>query len=134
MSSLVKDVSTMESRMALLQKENERLKQESAGYKRMRSLASMGELTKILSSVGEIKRKLEEFSKNVTGILMSLPVDNLELTVRTVNCLAEVNIFSVEDLIKHAERELVTLNMGKKTINEIRNVLAQHGLSLSEQL
>ena len=134
MSSLVKDVSTMESRMALLQKENERLKQESAGYKRMRSLASMGELTKILSSVGEIKRKLEEFSKNVTGILMSLPVDNLELTVRTVNCLAEVNIFSVEDLIKHAERELVTLNMGKKTINEIRNVLAQHGLSLSEKL
>jgi len=136
--SLASDVSNLESRVALLQKENERLKQESAGYRRMRSLVSMEALTKNLALVGEIRGKLEEFSKNrtdiLTGILMSLSVEDLELTVRAVNCLATEKIFSVEDLTKRTESELLKLpNLGKKAIREIKDVLAERGLSLSKE-
>ena len=90
--SLANDVSNLEIKVARLEKENERLKQENDSCDRIRSRASVEALTKILASVGEIREKLEEVSKNVAGILMFLPVDDLELTVRTVNCLAAEKI------------------------------------------
>ena len=113
------------------------MKQESASYDRMRSHVSTGALTKNLALVGEIKEKLEEFSKNITdiltGILMSLSVEDLGLTVRAVNCLAAEKIFLVEDLTKRTELELMTPTMGKKTINEIKEALAEYGLSLRKK-
>ncbi len=132
--SLANDVSNLEIKVARLEKENERLKQENDSCDRIRSRASVEALTKILASVGEIREKLEEVSKNVAGILMFLPVDDLELTVRTVNCLAAEKIFLVEDLTKHAEFELLkTPNLGKKAVNEIKEALAEYGLSLRKE-
>src|ERR1043165_6324513 len=63
------------------------------------------------------------------------PVDDLELTVRSANCLKAENIFYIGDLIQRTEFELLkTPNLGKKSLTEIKDVLAQHGLSLGMRL
>ena len=63
------------------------------------------------------------------------PVDELELTVRSANCLKAENIFYIGDLIQRTEVELLkTPNLGKKSLTEIKDVLASHGLSLGIQL
>lgn len=60
-----------------------------------------------------------------------LPVDDLELTVRSANCLKAENIYYIGDLVKRTEVELLkTPNLGKKSLNEIKNVLKIRGLSL----
>ena len=59
------------------------------------------------------------------------PVDDLELTVRAANCLKAENIYYIGDLIQRTEVELLkTPNLGKKSLTEIKDVLASHGLSL----
>ncbi len=63
------------------------------------------------------------------------PVDELELTVRSANCLKAENIYYIGDLIQRTEVELLrTPNLGKKSLTEIKDVLASHGLSLGIQL
>ena len=63
------------------------------------------------------------------------PVDDLELTVRSANCLKAENIFYIGDLIQRTEVELLkTPNLGKKSLTEIKDVLAQHELSLGMKL
>jgi DNA-directed RNA polymerase subunit alpha len=63
------------------------------------------------------------------------PVDDLELTVRSANCLKAENIYYIGDLVQHTETELLkTPNLGKKSLTEIKDVLASHGLSLGIQL
>ncbi|MFI4956182.1 MAG: DNA-directed RNA polymerase subunit alpha [Gammaproteobacteria bacterium] len=58
-------------------------------------------------------------------------VDDLELTVRSANCLKAENIFYIGDLIQRTENELLkTPNLGKKSLNEIKEVLSARGLSL----
>jgi len=58
------------------------------------------------------------------------PVDDLELTVRSANCLKAENIYYIGDLIQRTEVELLkTPNLGKKSLTEIKDVLASHGLS-----
>ena len=59
------------------------------------------------------------------------PVDDLELTVRSANCLKAENINNIGDLVRRTEVELLkTPNLGKKSLNEIKEVLAAHGLEL----
>ncbi|CAN5451825.1 DNA-directed RNA polymerase subunit alpha [soil metagenome] len=59
------------------------------------------------------------------------PVDDLELTVRSANCLKAENIYYIGDLIQRTENELLkTPNLGRKSLNEIKEVLASRGLSL----
>ncbi len=59
------------------------------------------------------------------------PVDDLELTVRSANCLKAENIYYIGDLVQRTEPELLkTPNLGKKSLNEIKDVLAMHSLSL----
>ncbi|MDY6322666.1 MAG: DNA-directed RNA polymerase subunit alpha [Succinivibrio sp.] len=59
------------------------------------------------------------------------PVDDLELTVRSANCLKAENIIYIGDLVQRTEVELLkTPNLGKKSLTEIKDVLAQRGLSL----
>lgn len=59
------------------------------------------------------------------------PVDDLELTVRSANCLKAENINNIGDLVRRTEVELLkTPNLGKKSLNEIKEVLATHGLEL----
>ncbi|MGC1951805.1 MAG: DNA-directed RNA polymerase subunit alpha [Gammaproteobacteria bacterium] len=63
------------------------------------------------------------------------PVDDLELTVRSANCLKAENIYYVGDLIQRTEVELLkTPNLGKKSLTEIKDVLATRGLSLGMRL
>jgi DNA-directed RNA polymerase subunit alpha len=63
------------------------------------------------------------------------PIDDLELTVRSANCLKAENIYYIGDLIQRTEVELLkTPNLGKKSLTEIKEVLAQRGLSLGMRL
>lgn len=62
-------------------------------------------------------------------------VDDLELTVRSANCLKAENIFFIGDLIQRNETDLLkTPNLGKKSLTEIKDVLATKGLSLGMRL
>ncbi len=63
------------------------------------------------------------------------PVDELELTVRSANCLKAENIYYIGDLIQRTETELLkTPNLGRKSLNEIKEVLASRGLTLGGRL
>ncbi|WP_405240266.1 DNA-directed RNA polymerase subunit alpha [Lentisalinibacter orientalis] len=63
------------------------------------------------------------------------PVDELELTVRSANCLKAESINYIGDLVQRTEVELLrTPNLGKKSLTEIKDVLESHGLSLGMQL
>ena len=63
------------------------------------------------------------------------PVDDLELTVRSANCLKAENIYYIGDLIQRSENELLkTPNLGRKSLNEIKEVLASRGLTLGMRL
>ncbi|MBE0439799.1 MAG: DNA-directed RNA polymerase subunit alpha [Gammaproteobacteria bacterium] len=62
-------------------------------------------------------------------------IDELDLTVRSANCLKAENIYYVGDLIQRGEMELLkTPNLGKKSLTEIKDVLASKGLSLGMHL
>lgn len=75
-----------------------------------------------------------EASTQVNPALMR-PIDELELTVRSANCLKAENIYYVGDLVQRSEVELMkTPNLGKKSLNEIKDVLEQQGLSLGMEL
>jgi DNA-directed RNA polymerase subunit alpha len=63
------------------------------------------------------------------------PVDDLELTVRSANCLKAESIYYIGDLVQRTEVELLkTPNLGKKSLTEIKDVLASRGLSLGLRL
>ncbi len=63
------------------------------------------------------------------------PVDDLELTVRSANCLKAEQIYYIGDLVQRSEPHLLkTPNLGKKSLQEIKDVLAQRGLSLGTKL
>ena len=63
------------------------------------------------------------------------PIDDLELTVRSANCLKAESIYYIGDLVQKTEVELLkTPNLGKKSLTEIKDVLGQRGLSLGMKL
>ena len=73
-------------------------------------------------------------AQNFDPILLR-PVDELELTVRSANCLKAENIYYICDLIQRTENELLkTPNLGRKSLNEIKEVLASRGLTLGMKL
>ncbi len=76
----------------------------------------------------------EPKAPQIDPILMR-PVDDLELTVRSANCLKAENIYYIGDLIQRTETELLkTPNLGRKSLNEIKDVLASRGLTLGMKL
>lgn len=76
----------------------------------------------------------EEAEEQIDPILVR-PVDDLELTVRSANCLKAESIYFIGDLIQRTEVELLkTPNLGKKSLTEIKDVLASRGLSLGMRL
>ena len=78
--------------------------------------------------------KVEEESDELNPILMR-PVDDLELTVRSANCLKGENIFFIGDLVQRDENSLLrTPNLGKKSLNEIKTILATRNLSLGMKI
>jgi DNA-directed RNA polymerase subunit alpha len=81
----------------------------------------------------------EEVGSKVTEMqfdpLLLRPVDELELTVRSANCLKAENIHYIGDLVQRTEVELLrTPNLGKKSLTEIKEVLQGHGLMLGMRL
>jgi len=69
--------------------------------------------------------------KDEVDPILLRPVDDLELTVRAANCLKAENIYYIGDLVQRTESDLLkTPNLGKKSLMEIKSVLAQHGLTL----
>ena len=76
----------------------------------------------------------KQVEEEIDPILLR-PVDDLELTVRSANCLKAENIYYIGDLIRRTEVELLkTPNLGKKSLTEIKDVLASRGLSLGMRL
>ncbi|MFC3194226.1 DNA-directed RNA polymerase subunit alpha [Marinicella sediminis] len=79
-----------------------------------------------------VEEKEEE--EKLNPILLK-PIDELELTVRSANCLKAENIQYIGDLIQRTEVELLkTPNLGKKSLNEIKGVLSEMGLTLGVRL
>ncbi|NBC23475.1 MAG: DNA-directed RNA polymerase subunit alpha [Gammaproteobacteria bacterium] len=82
----------------------------------------------------EAEPATEQKEDEIDPILIR-PVDDLELTVRSANCLKAENIYYIGDLIQRTEVELLkTPNLGKKSLTEIKDVLASRGLSLGMRL
>ena len=81
------------------------------------------------------KQQVESKEDNELNMLLMRPVDDLELTVRSANCLKGENIFLIGDLVTREEADLLrTPNLGKKSLNEIKSVLASRGLHLGMQV
>mgnify|MGYP006296711583 FL=1 len=67
--------------------------------------------------------------------LLLTPVDALELTVRTYNCLKAENIFTIGDLVRRTELELLRMpNFGRKSLTEVKEILWGRNLKLGMQL
>ena len=78
--------------------------------------------------------EVEEKAPPIDPVLLR-PVDDLELTVRSANCLKAEDIYYIGDLIQRTETELLkTPNLGRKSLNEIKEVLASKGLTLGSKL
>jgi DNA-directed RNA polymerase subunit alpha len=83
---------------------------------------------------GEKEHEPEAKEEEIDPVLLR-PVDDLELTVRSANCLKAENIYYIGDLIQRTEVELLkTPNLGKKSLTEIKDILASRGLSLGMRL
>ena len=90
----------------------------------------------VFTGVGKLPEEMEE-EKSVTGErdeirkILSKPISELELSVRSSNCLAEANIHTIGDLVKKKETEMLKYkNFGKKSLNEINAVLESLGVHL----
>ena len=76
---------------------------------------------------GELPENLAEY--------LNKSVDELELSVRSANCLKNAGIRSIRDLVQKTERDMLeTKNFGRKSLNEIRDILRPMGLSLGMEL
>lgn len=94
----------------------------------------MGQLSVFANLEGAPSEEEEAAAPQVDPILLR-PVDDLELTVRSANCLKAENIFYIGDLIQRSENELLKApNLGRKSLNEIKDVLASKGLTLGMKL
>jgi DNA-directed RNA polymerase subunit alpha len=94
----------------------------------------MGQLSVFANLEGAPAEEEEQAAPQVDPILLR-PVDDLELTVRSANCLKAENIFYIGDLIQRSENELLKApNLGRKSLNEIKDVLASKGLTLGMKL
>lgn len=94
----------------------------------------MGQLSVFANLEGAPTEEEAAAAPQVDPILLR-PVDDLELTVRSANCLKAENIFYIGDLIQCSENELLKApNLGRKSLNEIKDVLASKGLTLGMKL
>jgi DNA-directed RNA polymerase subunit alpha len=89
----------------------------------------------VFADLKGIPAHIEEKKAAQIDPILLRPVDDLELTVRSANCLKAENIYYIGDLIQRTETELLkTPNLGRKSLNEIKEVLASRGLTLGMKL
>jgi DNA-directed RNA polymerase subunit alpha len=95
-------------------------------------------LQRQLMAFAELGFETEEEEEDETppvDPIMLRPVDELELTVRSANCLKVEKIYYIGDLVTRRESDLLkTPNLGRKSLNEIKDILAARGLSLGLEL
>ena len=97
------------------------------------SPAGAGELYPAKNAVG-VNPDFGGLSKDTIDLLMK-SIDILELPTRTSNCLHAENIYTVGDLIQRTNDDLIKIpNFGKKSLGELRHVLAARGLHLGARL
>ncbi len=85
-------------------------------------------------SEAPIEAQQEEQAREINKHLFR-SVNELELSVRAANCLKNANIKTIADLVQKTEVEMLTTkNVGKKSLNEIKEILAEMGLSLGTRL
>lgn len=85
----------------------------------------------------EIAEEEPEMSREEAALYekLRLPISELELSVRSSNCLREANIKIISDLVKRGEEEMLGFkNFGKKSLTEIKELLAGMGLALGMQI
>jgi DNA-directed RNA polymerase subunit alpha len=89
----------------------------------------------VFADLKGLPAQVEEKKASQIDPVLLRPVDDLELTVRSANCLKAENIYYIGDLIQRTETELLkTPNLGRKSLNEIKEVLASRGLTLGMKL
>jgi DNA-directed RNA polymerase subunit alpha len=97
----------------------------------IRQLAIFTDLDRI-EGLGEVTGEAEAEMPQAHG-MENFPIEELELGVRSYNCLKRVGIETIGDLVTKSENELAAIpNFGKKSIEEVRETLASHGLTLRE--
>jgi DNA-directed RNA polymerase subunit alpha len=90
----------------------------------------MGQLSVFANLESELAAVEVQQTPQIDPILLR-PVDDLELTVRSANCLKAENIHYIGDLIQRNESDLLKApNLGRKSLNEIKDILSAKGLSL----
>jgi DNA-directed RNA polymerase subunit alpha len=80
-----------------------------------------------------VEEKEAEPTPEATGIdaVLSRSIDELDLSVRSANCLKNANIHTLRDLVRRSEKEMLeTKNFGRKSLEEVQEVLADLGLRL----
>ena len=98
----------------------------------IRQLAIFTDLERI-EGFGEAVGEAETEAPQAHG-MENFPIEELELGVRSYNCLKRVGIETIGDLVTKTENELAAIpNFGKKSIEEVRETLAAHGLTLREE-
>ena len=100
-----------------------------------RAATILHEQISVFVQLEETARSAGDIAEEKIDPLLLRPVDDLELTVRSANCLKAENIYYIGDLIQRTEVELLkTPNLGKKSLTEIKDVLASRGLSLGVRI
>ena len=100
-----------------------------------RAATILHEQISVFVQLEETARSAGDIAEEKIDPLLLRPVDDLELTVRSANCLKAENIYYIGDLILRTEVELLkTPNLGKKSLTEIKDVLASRGLSLGVRM
>jgi DNA-directed RNA polymerase subunit alpha len=90
----------------------------------------MGQLSVFANLESELTEVEVQQAPQIDPVLLR-PVDDLELTVRSANCLKAESIYYIGDLIQRNESDLLKApNLGRKSLNEIKDILASKGLSL----
>ncbi len=94
----------------------------------------------VFMNLGQLPEEMEEdeaMSPEEASMYdkLRLPISELELSVRSSNCLRETNIKSIADLVKRSESELLGLrNFGKKSLTEVKELIVGMGLTLGMQI
>lgn len=100
-----------------------------------RSATILAEQLDAFVDLRDVREPEEKEEKPEFDPILLRPVDDLELTVRSANCLKAEAIHYIGDLVQRTEVELLkTPNLGKKSLTEIKDVLASRGLSLGMRL
>jgi len=82
-------------------------------------------------TVGEVISTVVEPPRIIPEEVLNRPIEELELSVRAFNCLKNAGVHTVRDLIQRTESEIMQVkNFGRKSLNEVKNVLASLNLSL----